>query len=239
MRTFRIVGLSAVIILLFVANSLTQENTDSSNHPDNNEDANACYEGGTMAGRCNDDSNGDGIVSQEEIDWAWRCGWYLIRYETGIYERDELPADCIILLPRENIGETTSDSGEIVIIGGGGDTDGDGLSDAEEIGFGTNPLIPDTDGDNLTDGDEVYLYGTNPLTPDTDGDGLDDDVELNAYFLDPTDPDTDNDGLTDGEEVNGFMSPTGFVTTNPNNPDTDNDTANDAVDAAPTNPAIQ
>jgi hypothetical protein len=44
------------------------------------------------------------------------------------------------------------------------DTDGDGLSDAQEIAIGTDPLKVDTDGDGVSDGTEVLL-GTNPLDP--------------------------------------------------------------------------
>ena len=35
------------------------------------------------------------------------------------------------------------------------DTDGDGLTDAEEADLGTNPLVRDSDGDGIEDGDEV------------------------------------------------------------------------------------
>ena len=42
------------------------------------------------------------------------------------------------------------------------DSDGDGLSDNEELALGTNPLSADTDGDGIRDGMEVVL-GTNPL----------------------------------------------------------------------------
>ena len=46
------------------------------------------------------------------------------------------------------------------------DTDGDRLSDYEEINtYGTNPFNSDTDGDGISDGDEVKIYGTNPLKP--------------------------------------------------------------------------
>ena len=85
------------------------------------------------------------------------------------------------------------------------DSDGDGLTDAEEGVLGTDPANPDTDGDGLTDGDEVNVFGTDPLLADTDGDGLDDNVELNNG-LDPTDgtdaaADPDGDGLTNAEEI--------------------------------------
>ncbi len=79
------------------------------------------------------------------------------------------------------------------------DSDGDGLSDEEEVALGTDPLDPDTDGDGLDDGAEVAA-GTDPLDPDTDGDGVSDGEEV-TLGTDPLDPDTDGDGLTDGEEV--------------------------------------
>jgi hypothetical protein len=42
------------------------------------------------------------------------------------------------------------------------DSDGDGLSDAAEVSFGTDPHDPDSDGDGLTDGEEVNDYHSNP-----------------------------------------------------------------------------
>ena len=55
------------------------------------------------------------------------------------------------------------------------DTDGDGLSNADETGIhGTDPENPDTDGDGLADGDEVLVHGTQPTNPDSDGDGFSD-----------------------------------------------------------------
>ncbi|MBL9173401.1 MAG: metallophosphoesterase [Verrucomicrobiales bacterium] len=46
-----------------------------------------------------------------------------------------------------------------------GDADGDGLSDAAELAWGTRPDDPDTDGDGLPDGWE-YLRGLDLRTPD-------------------------------------------------------------------------
>ncbi|MBQ7667529.1 MAG: OmpA family protein [Kiritimatiellae bacterium] len=97
------------------------------------------------------------------------------------------------------------------------DTDGDGLRDGEEVlKYKTNPLDPDTDHDGLRDGEEVKRYKTNPLNPDTDGDGLLDGDEVKTYLTNPLDPDTDRDGLKDGEEVKKTK-------TDPLNPDTDGD----------------
>ena len=76
------------------------------------------------------------------------------------------------------------------------DSDGDGLSDAEENGQGTNPLDADSDNDGLTDGEEVLFYVTEPLIQDSDGDGLTDGLEA-TVGLNPLLVDSDDDGCND------------------------------------------
>ena len=66
------------------------------------------------------------------------------------------------------------------------DDDDDGLSDADEVLYGSNPFSADTDGDTLIDGDEVHIYGTDPTLTDTDSDGFNDEVEV-AAGSDPLD----------------------------------------------------
>ena len=89
------------------------------------------------------------------------------------------------------------------------DTDGDGLSDGQEVlTHKTNPRRFDTDGDGLTDTDEVSR-GTNPNAADSDADGLSDGDEVNTWKSDPKKPDTDGDGFTDGEEVQNGYNPVG------------------------------
>lgn len=83
---------------------------------------------------------------------------------------------------------------------GGEDADSDGLTDAKEETFGTDPRNADTDDDGLPDGREVTEFGTDPLSEETDEDSLTDECEL-RNDLDPTNPDTDDDGTLDGEEV--------------------------------------
>ena len=62
------------------------------------------------------------------------------------------------------------------------------------------PCYVDSDGDGLTD-DEELVHGTSPYKSDTDNDGLSDYYEIFTTQTDPTKADSDNDGLNDGEEV--------------------------------------
>lgn len=84
------------------------------------------------------------------------------------------------------------------------DSDGDGLTNAQEAAAGTDPRDTDTDGDGVNDGIEV---GTNPSSPlDTDDDGLIDALESSADTdgdgqADSADADSDNDGIPDGVEA--------------------------------------
>ncbi|MGQ4894899.1 MAG: heterodisulfide reductase-related iron-sulfur binding cluster [Candidatus Njordarchaeia archaeon] len=117
------------------------------------------------------------------------------------------------------------------------DLDGDGLSNSEEILYGTNPLDPDSDNDGILDGDEPYwnldIDGDgviNALDLDSDNDLLSDNVEdrnLNGLVdsgeTNSTNPDTDHDGLLDGFEdlnLNGIHD---FNESNPLDSDSDND----------------
>lgn len=95
------------------------------------------------------------------------------------------------------------------------DSDGDGLSNGEEIENGTDPFKPDTDEDALLDGEEVNTFKTDPLSPDTDEDGLSDGEEVKTYMTDPLNPDSDADLLGDGDEI--------ARKTDPLKPDTDQD----------------
>lgn len=92
------------------------------------------------------------------------------------------------------------------------DSDGDGLPDAVEALYGTDPNNPDTDGDGFADGEEVRA-GYDPLKKegnprlDSDNDGLLDHEEC-EWGTDPFNPDTDGDGFRDGDEVKNEFDPT-------------------------------
>lgn len=108
---------------------------------------------------------------------------------------------------------------------GGGDLDGDGLSNKEEVTFGTDPANTDTDGDGLCDLEEDVkrsILGANrrlstrgilneedlcPLDKDSDDDGLLDSKESkydkdsdNDGKINALDCDSDSDNLPDGLE---------------------------------------
>jgi len=111
------------------------------------------------------------------------------------------------------------------------DTDGDDLSDFEEMmSTGTDPTLYDTDGNGVWDGQEDFdgdglntleemFYGTSPWYSDSDFDGIDDETEIMVTGTDPMDEDSDDDDLTDGEELK--------LGTNPLLKDTDGDGVND------------
>jgi len=66
-------------------------------------------------------------------------------------------------------------------------------------------LSEDSDGDGLTNRQEIIL-GTDPYSADTDRDGVSDLQEV-VLGTDPTSPDTDRDGITDGNELRHGTAP--------------------------------
>jgi hypothetical protein len=72
------------VVVMLAQNSVDDHGT--SNDPLKNERANACYTGGSLAGKCNE-------------EWKWVCGWGIIRVEEGLLPRQVLSAACQSLMP--------------------------------------------------------------------------------------------------------------------------------------------
>lgn len=94
------------------------------------------------------------------------------------------------------------------------DSDGDGITDYDELEQGTDPLLSDTDNDGLSDDNDDCPAGgqenwESNLVSDFDGDGCRDDIE---------DEDDDNDGILDFDD-GCDTSVVGWISTF----DTDND----------------
>ena len=89
-----------------------------------------------------------------------------VEIETVVEEKE------IVQVDKEDDEEIVFDS----------DTDNDGLSDQEELEYGTNIIKMDTDSDGLFDYDEVMIYLTDPLDSDSDGDSFLDGEEVQAGY---------------------------------------------------------
>ena len=127
-------------------------------------------------------------------------------------------------------GSSDAVSLDAVPSAGGADSDGDGISDADELAgydiaisrggtqistrkVASNPSLTDSDSDGLSDAQERTRF-TDPLKADTDADSLTDSDEVNTWVSNPSDVDTDNDSggnasLFDGNELRDYgTSPT-------------------------------
>ncbi|MGB1287078.1 MAG: hypothetical protein ACPG7F_11135, partial [Aggregatilineales bacterium] len=70
------------------------------NNPATNEDANDCFRGGVLAGKCSStDIDMDGDVDADDRAWMWTAGWYLIRFNTGMIDRENFPSYFSTMLP--------------------------------------------------------------------------------------------------------------------------------------------
>jgi hypothetical protein len=111
---------------------------------------------------------------------------------------------------------TLSRNGQVLI-----DSDGDGISDDDEVALGTDPTNVDSDGDRISDGVELRMGLKPQYTPtgeninvitgcnaetDTDGDRLN-DCEERVLGTDACIADTDGDGLPDLVEHLGGTNP--------------------------------
>lgn len=71
---------------------MAQNTNPLPNDPNVNPDANACFTGGSMEGKCGDSRWGD-------ADYMWTAGWYKVRYDYGLISRSMFPDLFKWLLP--------------------------------------------------------------------------------------------------------------------------------------------
>lgn len=196
------------------------------------------------------DFDGDGVKNSQD---------YFI-YDPACSARDQGNPDDFDMDGIPNLDELSIDlanpsNSRVVSYMRSADSDGDGLSDSDELLAGTDPLNPDTDNDGNSDYYEVKLRGSDPLDDldfvdlnldldqdglldtdeyddgtnlrraDSDADGLPDGYEVNISMTNPRKDDTDEDGLSDGAEV--------LVTnTDPTQTDSDSDGLGDGFEVA-------
>jgi hypothetical protein len=86
MRLFRVVALILLCAVTFVA-VFAQDAPLNPLDPKTNPDANACFEGGTLEGKC-------------DSQILWEAGWYLIRFEKELISREDFLPYYAWILPQ-------------------------------------------------------------------------------------------------------------------------------------------
>jgi hypothetical protein len=115
-----------LLVFSFSILAFALDDQGNPNDPNVNERANACYEDGSMAGKC-------------DSDWEWEGGWYLIRFQSGLISRADFPAQYAILLPPllMETGEQTLVLGPPIAEAGGCQF----ITPAGYVDFGTGNLL--------------------------------------------------------------------------------------------------
>jgi hypothetical protein len=122
-----------ILLLLFVLSFsvliFALDDQGNPNDPNVNERANACYEDGSMAGKCN-------------MDWEWEAGWYLIRFEFGLISREEFPPRFQHLLPALPVENRTGNGGTVPTATFTPGKNCQYRGSAEYVDFGTGNYLP-------------------------------------------------------------------------------------------------
>jgi hypothetical protein len=87
-RIFLLLALAALAISMMAVYAF-EPTTLAENDPRINPDANACFVGGSMVGKC-------------DSDLLWNAGWYLLRFEQGLITEGQVPDQYKWILPKES-----------------------------------------------------------------------------------------------------------------------------------------
>jgi len=194
----------------------------------------------------NTDTDGDAVSDGDEVDRYGTDPLHIDTDGDGYTDKDETDNEVSAVdsrqVPPDNDADYLSDLNDPDDDNDGLDdvVESDTGVFVDETDTGTDPRVADTDGDGLSDGDEVDGYGTSPVSSDTDGDGLRDGAEIGSFHTDPLRTDTDGDGYADADEVENGVSPLNRLARPPDNdrdfvsdlndPDDDNDGLDDAIE---------
>jgi hypothetical protein len=94
----RLLILAAALVAVWGTAAAQADDDRLPNDPHVNEDANACFAGGSLEGECAPDGDGNGVVDDYEHDWAWNCGWHLIRLQAKMIVENDMPVWCMGLI---------------------------------------------------------------------------------------------------------------------------------------------
>jgi hypothetical protein len=109
----RLVLIGVLLLTLGLALNLVYaqdglDDTGNPNDPASNDRANACFEGGALAGKCDSsDLDFDGVVEEWEQARMWECGWHYINWQYGLISESNFADQCEWILPPEPTEEPT------------------------------------------------------------------------------------------------------------------------------------
>lgn len=129
-------------------------------------DGDILYDGGELVYNTdplNPDTDGDGLTDGEEVYFAETDPVNADTDGDGINDFDEVVNGTDPLGPNSSGGSTTLSTSNPVRRS---DSDRDGLTNAQETRYGTNPGDGDSDGDSVNDSNEIAA-GTDPLDIDS------------------------------------------------------------------------
>lgn len=87
MKRSMLLLVTLLALLVSLAAALADTDSETPNDPRVNPNANACYTGGSMEGKCKLD------------DELWNAGWYAIRFQYGLIGRNQVPDQYKWILP--------------------------------------------------------------------------------------------------------------------------------------------